>query len=115
MPGANCSVPGCGVNSRETFSDISIFQIPNRKGGFYEKWREDTASYPLTYREVDETFKKRLGNNNVYIYGQYFNLEKHIEFKYPFSAGALLRTPFCFLELFFEFYFSGISVQLIYF
>ena len=35
MPGATCSVPRCGVNRREAFSDIVVFQIPNKKGKFY--------------------------------------------------------------------------------
>lgn len=74
MPGANCSVPGCGVSRREAFSDISIFQIPNRKGEFYEKWRKDMTSCLLTYREIDQTFQKRLENGNVYICERHFNL-----------------------------------------
>lgn len=86
------SVQGCGVNRREAFSDIVIFQIPNRKGEFYEKWLKGMTSCLLKNREVDETFKKRSGNGNVYICELYFNLEKDIEFtsKYCVSAGALL-------------------------
>ena len=81
MPGENCSVPGCGINRRETFSDIGNFQIPNRKREFYEKWRKDMTSCLLKYQEVDQKFKTRLENGNAYIFEQHFNLEKDIEFR----------------------------------
>ena len=40
MPGASCSVSGCGVKRRKAFSDVGIFQIPNGKGEFYERWQK---------------------------------------------------------------------------
>ena len=75
MPGASCSVSGCGVQRRKVFSDVDIFQIPNGKGEFYERWQKNITSCLLKYWEIDQTFQKRLENGNVYSCELNFNLE----------------------------------------
>ena len=51
MPGANCAIPECGSTRRETYINRAIFQVPNRTGEFYEKWRKDILAVLLKFCE----------------------------------------------------------------
>ena len=57
MPGANCAFPDCGVTRREKFASLAIFQVPNRTGDFYTKWRKDILDVLLKYRGVDSILR----------------------------------------------------------
>ena len=67
MPGAIYAFPDCGVNRREKFASLAMFQVQKRTGEFYMKWRKDIIEVLLKYHEVDATFRERLKKGNVYI------------------------------------------------
>ena len=54
MPGENCAFPGCGSCRRP--KGLSLFQIPMRRGEFYEKWRENIFNVLKKYREMNANF-----------------------------------------------------------
>ena len=51
MPGANCSVYGCGTNRRS--SGISIFKIPTSDDEQSAKIRDEWIKVVCRHREVD--------------------------------------------------------------
>ena len=75
MPGADCAFPNCGVTRREKFASLAIFQVPNRTGEFYRKWRKDILDVLLKYREVEATLRERLSSGKVYICERHFHPE----------------------------------------
>ena len=76
MPGANCAIPECGSTRRETYINTAIFQVPNRTGEFYEKWRKDILAVLLKFREADEALKKRIKTGKIYIYKRRYRVHK---------------------------------------
>ena len=75
MPGANCAFPDCGVTRREKFASLAIFQVPNRTGDFYTKWRKDILDVLLKYRGVDSILRERLKSGKVYVCERHFQPE----------------------------------------
>ena len=74
MPGANCSIFGCGTNKRH--SGVGIFRIPAGKD---EKWKEihDAWIKVITRdRVVDDNFRKQIDFGNVYVCERHFKKEE---------------------------------------
>ena len=93
MPGANCAIPECGSTRREAYVNRAIFQVPNRIGEFYEKWRKDILAVLLRFREADEALKKRIKTGNIYVCERHFTSDD-IEFTSKFTTSI-----YCFLSL----------------
>ena len=76
MPGANCSVYGCGT-SRYT-KDIGIFQIPCSKKGDknQEKWRADFLAAITRSRVADQHFKQMVEENKIYACEKHFKADE---------------------------------------
>ena len=74
MPGANCALPGCGVS--RNFEGIGIFQVPARKGEFYENWRKELLNVICKYRVVDKVLKERIDRGKLYIYARNISNQK---------------------------------------
>ena len=48
-------ISDCGIRRRQPYINTAIFQVPNRTGEFYEKWRKDILAVLLKFHEADET------------------------------------------------------------
>ena len=73
MPGANCLFPQC-TNSRYKRKGISeeptiaFFSITNRKGEFYQKWKNELLTIVKRYREdIDAEFLEKFNNGKKWI------------------------------------------------
>ena len=74
IPGANCSIFGCGTNRRH--SGVGICRIP---GGKDEKSKEihNTWIKVVTRdRVVDENFHRKIDSGNVYVCKRHFKKEE---------------------------------------
>ena len=71
MPGANCSVFGCPVSRR--YKDVSIFKIPAATNDSKAKWRQELINVVTRDRVMDESFRKQIASNNIYICEKHFS------------------------------------------
>lgn len=86
MPGANCSIYGCGTSRKHV--GISIFKIPTKDDELSKKTREAWVRLVTRDREVDASLRKQIHENNIHI------CEKHFE-KDLVSNGIMYPTSLC--------------------
>ena len=70
MPGANCSIFGCPVSRR--YKDISIFKVPSGTNEFKLKWRRDLINVITKNRVVDQSLRKQIESDKLYICERHF-------------------------------------------
>ncbi|XP_065068883.1 uncharacterized protein LOC135694124 [Rhopilema esculentum] len=70
MPGANCSIYGCGSNRRH--KGLSIFKVPGSNVKEHEDWRAKLLGKILKDREIDEPLKQRIESGSIYICEKHF-------------------------------------------
>ena len=58
MPGANCSIYGCGTGRKQT--GISIFRIPAKDDDLSTKTREAWVRIVTRDREIDSSLRKQI-------------------------------------------------------
>ena len=58
MPGANCSIYGCGTTRKRT--GISIFRIPAKDDDLSTKTREAWVRIVTRDREIDSSLRKQI-------------------------------------------------------
>ena len=73
MPGANCSIFGCGSSRRN--KGISIFKIPTRKDKLNEDWRSKLVGQILKDREVDDNLRRQIASDTLHICERHFEKE----------------------------------------
>ena len=71
MPGANCSIYGCGTSRKHT--GISIFRIPAKDDNLSKKTREAWVRLVIRDREIDSSLRKQIDQRTILI------CEKHFE------------------------------------
>ena len=86
MPGANCSVLGCGSNRR--MKGMGIFQVPIK----IEEWRKRWLDEITKTRVVDADFKRQISEHRVHACERHFyDYEIEIcKFMYKISLGTRL-------------------------
>ena len=77
MPGANCSIYGCGTSRRN--KETPIFKVTNRKDEFSLNWRQKLVDVVAKDRVVDVSLRKQINNNNLYICGKHFSANQLIK------------------------------------
>ena len=78
MPGANCSIFGCGTSRTKNYQGLSIFKIPGTK--VYKdnteeqqiKWRRDFLSCVTKDREIDQCLSEAIKKDHIYICEKHF-------------------------------------------
>ena len=81
MPGANCSIFGCGTNRRHT--GVGIFRIPSGNDQERSKRQERSKAIRDEWikvitkdRVVDANFRKQIESGNVYVCERHFKKEE---------------------------------------
>ena len=82
MPGANCSIYGCGTSrGRKNYEGVSIFKIPGTKpfqNNTQEQqlqWRKEFLSCVTKDRVVDAGLADQISKDNIYICEKHFSPE----------------------------------------
>ena len=70
MPGANCSVVGCGTSRRS--KGVGIFKVPKGINEEYVRWREDWLNIIKKTRTLDQAFALQIKNDTVYTCEKHF-------------------------------------------
>ena len=78
MPGANCSIYGCGTNRKRT--GISIFRIPAKDDDLSTKTREAWVRIVIRDREIDSSLRKQIEQRTLHIWKDTFKRtsSKHV-------------------------------------
>ena len=74
MPGANCSVFGCGTSRRD--KGISLFKLPAAKDKFTSKWRDELLSKITRDRVLDADFRRQIKEDRPHICERHFEKDK---------------------------------------
>ena len=70
MPGANCSIYGCGTSRQHT--GISIFRIPAKDDDLSTKTREAWVRIVTRDREIDSSLRKQIEQRTLHICERHF-------------------------------------------
>ena len=82
MPGANCSIFGCGTCRSKRNSDVGIFKLPTAKDAASVEWREKMIQVITRDRVADNLFKERLLKDKVFICEKHFKPEEILKCKF---------------------------------
>ena len=74
MPGANCSIFGCGTNRRH--GGVGIFRIPAGKDEKSKEIHDAWIKVITRDRVVDDNFRKQIDSGNVYVCERHFKKEE---------------------------------------
>ena len=75
MPGANCSIFGCGVLRKPKYQGIGIFKIPPSSEKNKESWRKALLRVVTRDRVVDASFRKQIEEGSVFFCERHFTPE----------------------------------------
>lgn len=70
MPGANCSIYGCGISRNH--KGISIFRIPTKDDDLSTKTREAWVRLVTRDRETDASLRKQIDQRTIHICERHF-------------------------------------------
>lgn len=73
MPGANCSIFGCGTSRKHT--GVGIFRIPQGEDDLSKKIRDAWISVITKDREVDQSLRQQIENRTLYVCEKHFKTE----------------------------------------
>ncbi|XP_066915394.1 uncharacterized protein [Clytia hemisphaerica] len=85
MPGANCSMYGCGTSRKH--KDIGIFKLPLPKDDFHRKWRQELIDIILRYRVLDENLERQIQEDRIHICQRHFREDQF----YIYPSRKLLK------------------------
>ena len=71
MPGANCSIYGCGTSRKHV--GVSIFRIPTKDDELSKKTRDAWVRVVCRDREIDASLRNQISQRTIHI------CEKHFE------------------------------------
>ena len=74
MPGANCSIFGCGTSRRNT--GVGIFRLPSEKDEKSKQARDEWIKVITRDRVVDANFRKIIEAGNAYVCEKHFKKEE---------------------------------------
>ena len=74
MPGANCSIFGCGTDRRH--SEVGIFRILAGKDEKSKEIHDAWIKVITRDRVVDDNFRKQIDSGNVYVCERHFKKEE---------------------------------------
>ena len=74
MPGANCSIFGCGTNRRHR--GVGIFKIPAGKDEKSKEIHDAWIKVITRDRVVDDNFRKKIDSGSVYVCERHFKKEE---------------------------------------
>ena len=90
MPGANCSIFGCGTSRTSTNKGTSIFKIPGTKPyrdnteEQQSKWRREFLNCVTKDRVIDSVFAEVIKKDHIYVCEKHFSVEDIIRKCYYF-------------------------------
>ena len=70
MPGAKCSIFGCGTSRKHT--GVGIFRIPTGEDDLSKKTRDAWLCVVTKDREVDKNLRRQMENRTLYVYEKHF-------------------------------------------
>lgn len=88
MPGENCSVYGCGTSRKH--KGVSIWKLPSASNSFNSEWRAKLLNLITRDRLMDESFKKQLDADRIYICERHFSQEQLYICKYIFLTDLYI-------------------------
>ena len=74
MPGANCSIPLCGVSRRN--KEIGIFKAPDPKNPNNVEWRKRFISAVLKARKDDADLKRQIVEDSIHVCSRHFHVSE---------------------------------------
>ena len=92
IPGANCSVLGCGSCRRS--KGIGIFKPPVAKDEAHRKWRKDWLGEVTKASEIDQAFREQIKNGKVLVCEKHFKPEDIEICKYCFIFCQTVEVCF---------------------
>ncbi len=100
MPGANCSIYNCNTSRSHKFKGTAIFKIPAGKDEFNVVWRQKLINVVTKDRVIDQSLKKQIEENRIYICEKQFqetqiNEREYIEFFCLRSSRFINRPSLC--------------------
>ena len=95
MPGANCSIYGCGTSRKH--AGISIFRIPAKDDDLSTKTREAWVRLVTRDREIDSSLQKQIDQRNIHICERHF--EKNLIETCKFGSSYSYIIIACELKL----------------
>ena len=88
MPGANCSIFGCGTSRKNV--GVGIFRIPSELDELSKKTREAWINIITKDRVVDENLRRQINNGNLYVCEKHFKKEEYDCRKYNLIIYSVL-------------------------
>ena len=70
MPGADCSVYGCGMSRKQ--KNISIFRIPTKDDDISTQTREAWVRLVTKDREIDASLRKQIDQKTIHFCERHF-------------------------------------------
>ena len=89
MPGANCSVFGCGTSRKHV--GVGIFRIPSEQDELFKKTRAAWINVITKDRIVEENLRRQINSGNLYVCEKHFKKEEYDCRKYFLLFIALYR------------------------
>ena len=75
MPGANCSIYGCGTSRKHV--GVGIFRIPAETDELSKKTRKAWISIITKDRVVDDSLRRQIESGNLYVCEKHFKNEEY--------------------------------------
>ncbi len=75
MPGANCSIFGCGTSRKHV--GVAIFRIPAETDELSKKTRKAWISIITKDRVVDDSLRRQIESGNLYVCKKHFKNEEY--------------------------------------
>ena len=75
MPGANCSIFGCGTSRKHV--GVGIFRIPSEQDELSKKTRVAWINVITKDRVVDDNLRSQINSGNLYVCEKHFKKEEY--------------------------------------
>ena len=76
MPGANCSILGCGTCRNKKNIHTGIFKLPNGKDDSTKAWRAQLLSIVTKDRVIDGDLRRQINEDRIHICEKHFKEEQ---------------------------------------
>ncbi len=90
MPGANCSIFGCGTSRKHV--GIGIFRILSGKDEISKRTREAWLKIITKDRVIDKSLRRQIDSGSLYVCEKHFKEEEYDRRKlYPLFNSRFMR------------------------